>query len=649
MSAPTYQDLLSFITASWHSLEAQASRNMRACLQNWIDFHGVGWEAEIGQELGMDFNAQLERFSKYLNDKFRPTTTESKKSLLRKVRVQYREFLNSQGLPPVFRDALKHLMARKGINTFELTKQTDLQPQKVYNWVNGTSVPNKQSLPSIRKIEQYFELPKGVLTHWIVDNRLERIKKKRRNVTGFGKRNSILTNSRYRYSELPQHIDSEWQRFVKYKTSAYNQSGLKRKTAWRDKQGKGSPSVYREMLRSFFGYLVLAPSDDILLSGKGISEDNLSFSMLTDSELLLDYIEFRKIRSGNKYTNETLNFLNFCKSCMQKGWGYFWQQQECGINLISLHPKRYCSLIISKAKEYALKMDNLEKIENDETVNERDYTNSFSFEYIWKYWCEYNKEVILSVANELEYNNHIQQGRVVTEPIADILALQHPMQALVEMAATMERELPHPSRKIKYAVAFRNLLLVKMLTSNPLRRSHFCIMTWNIHNTGNLYQTSMGEWRLRFSASDFKNERGAANKDYDVPMREKLWPYIEEYLFKCRENLLGHDKCEYVFRPFPTSKSLEREALSMKSATLTELMRTQITLAFSPGNFGFGFHSFRHIVATEYLRNNPNGFQVVADILHNKLATVMKNYAHLEVADGMKFFYAYLEKEFPGA
>lgn len=648
MKAVTYQGLVEFIAASWNSSGPQVSRNMRACLQNWIDFHRLDWTAEIGSEFSAEFDLQFSKFTDYLVETVKSTTVGSKKSLIRKARVQYRELLNTLGLPPGFQDALNFLISRDGITTYELIKRTGLPRQKVYNWVNGISVPNRQSIPAIRKVEQCFELPEGTLSRAFIEHRKERAKHKAKHPTTYGKKQAALVRKQYRYTQLPAHIHQEWKSFVEYKTSPYNKSGLERKTHWRDKGEKGSPSVYYEMLRSFFGYLVLPSTSDPQISGKSIPEGNLSYAMLTDADLILDYIEFRRLRSGG-YTSETLNFLNFCKSCLQKRWGYFWQQPELGIELILRDDDRYFQSVLAKVRKFVCKNERMNDQQKEMLIDGTDYTKTTRFEFIWKCWCDRSKEINRNVANELECNNYIQQVRKVTGPIADILALSHPIEALLEMAANMERELPPPGNPVKRAIGFRNLLLVKLLISNPLRRSHFSIMTWNALNTGNLYQNARGEWRMRFAASDFKNERGAANKDYDVPIRAKFWPYIEEYIFNCRKYLLGHDKCDYVFRPRACVTNFIREQDPMETNTLTEMMRKQITWNYAPSNCGFGMHSFRHIIATDYLRHNPNGFQVVADILHDKLATVLKVYAHLDVADGMNVFYSYLEKEFPGA
>ena len=54
---------------------------------------------------------------------------------------------------------------------------------------------------------------------------------------------------------------------------------------------------------------------------------------------------------------------------------------------------------------------------------------------------------------------------------------------------------------------------------------------------------------------------------------------------------------------------------------------TQRFIAASPG---FGAHAFRHLVATYWLEQNPNDFLTVAELLNDKLETVLANYAHLK-------------------
>ncbi|MNY61287.1 hypothetical protein D3C86_1979510 [compost metagenome] len=39
-------------------------------------------------------------------------------------------------------------------------------------------------------------------------------------------------------------------------------------------------------------------------------------------------------------------------------------------------------------------------------------------------------------------------------------------------------------------------------------------------------------------------------------------------------------------------------------------------------------HALRHIVATDFLRRNPGKYTLLAGLLHDTLATVLKTYAH---------------------
>ena len=65
-----------------------------------------------------------------------------------------------------------------------------------------------------------------------------------------------------------------------------------------------------------------------------------------------------------------------------------------------------------------------------------------------------------------------------------------------------------------------------------------------------------------------------------------------------------------------------------------------VTARYAPDTDGFGPHAFRHIVATDHLKRHPQDYMTVAQLLHDKLATVMKAYAHLKVDDGLRTLHA---------
>ena len=63
----------------------------------------------------------------------------------------------------------------------------------------------------------------------------------------------------------------------------------------------------------------------------------------------------------------------------------------------------------------------------------------------------------------------------------------------------------------------------------------------------------------------------------------------------------------------------------------------------APG--GFGPHAFRHIVAHSYLKSNPKAYAVVADILNDRLETVIQEYGHVETADNFRHWLTFYEEE----
>jgi hypothetical protein len=58
---------------------------------------------------------------------------------------------------------------------------------------------------------------------------------------------------------------------------------------------------------------------------------------------------------------------------------------------------------------------------------------------------------------------------------------------------------------------------------------------------------------MRFPSAEFKNDRGAAQEDYDVVLAESLTPYLDRYIRKARPLLAGGEPghCPYFFRPSP--------------------------------------------------------------------------------------------------
>jgi len=261
----------------------------------------------------------------------------------------------------------------------------------------------------------------------------------------------------------------------------------------------------------------------------------------------------------------------------------------------------------------------------------------------WHGWCERHRVVLTTIIKDLIRGGEIRKTRDPFEPIRSIIVNnQHPMDVLFRLADDYEAERPSAgSLAATRALHYQYLLLIKFATLIPLRGHNFATMTYKADNTGNLYQKPDGSWWLRFEARDFKNYAGAARDDnFDVPIHEMLWPYIEEFLSVHRRHLRGAAECDYLLRP---GRGHNRKDLKEPiSVGLLSKNMLRITRQYIQNCPGFSMHAFRHLAATEYIKNNPAGFAVAAAVLHEKEETVRINYAWVVPADKFVFWNRYV-------
>lgn len=516
-----------------------------------------------------------------------------------------------------FCSALKAFIMQKEVTPLILSKYTGVSIKKIRGWMNGI-LPTMKSIDDIGRIEKYFCIKDGTLK-----NKLRAVhavlKDGEEEHPVIRWRNSHLMMDTYCYTVASPKITQEWRELVKMYTAPYLLGGFQRNTTWRTKpdtnilrkrtwagEAQNGYCVTAEMrwrhYSSFFGYFLR----DITLGGRGFKEEDLSLALATDVNNVAGYIEFRFGRSG-VYTQETEQCLAFFMSLIRKQTGYLWQKPQFGQSL---------STPIAKED--------------------------------WHEWCETNHQAMKDMLRGLRSGGHIKKGRDPSLPIQQILASGNPIHIILKMIDRMESQLVLDYSNHYVALRHRNILLIKMMLSNPLRVYNYSLMSYRKDNTGNLYQGDNNEWRLRFSPEDFKNQRGAAKKGYDVLLSEWLYDDIEEYIDTYRPYLCSAECSDHLFLP---GRVGGRGKISRPYWEPSKISNTivHLTRRFIPNCPGFGAHAFRHIVATDFIKNNPNGFQVAASILHDKLETVMKEYAHIKVADGFSHWTNYFEAQVKGA
>ena len=591
----------------------QQIRNHTSALQLFMRFLGRGDVDCFSMDFSKDFKTNLAGFYNWSKEQgISIATIANRISCIRQIRKT--SIIFSYGTKESFCGLLRTSMEIKGFSCLGLAKQTGMTRSTISAWLNGV-VPMRKSAGHIIRIEKALGLEKSLLLSkaekfW---NRLEynntfpeiesRI------------RGSQLQQDKYYYKGENDRIRSEWRELVKFYTSPYLVDSLERNSTWRVKEysrivhpthwsgeapnGYCSTASFRwGTFSSFFGFLVR----DTDKGGKGMDESSLTIALVSRTDLVVDFIEFRRKRTG-VYTQETRGCLTFFMTLLRKKTGFLWQQPTFGRFL----PE---PILLSQ----------------------------------WHDWCEKSHATLRKIKENLKSGGHIKKGRNPQEPIQLIIATQRPIQIILNMISKMESEPVFDSSLVTSAIHYRDILLIKMMLSNPLRVNHFSIMTHANDNTGNLYKNENGQWRLRFLPDDFKNQKGAACGPYDVALSPWLYHDIERYFERYRSHLYGADTSNCVFLPGKRPGTKRISCINLTPMVISQRV-FDITKRYIPGCPGFGAHAFRHIVATDYIKNNPNGFQVAASILHDRLETVMKEYAHIKVADGFSHWTNYFDAQ----
>lgn len=183
-----------------------------------------------------------------------------------------------------------------------------------------------------------------------------------------------------------------------------------------------------------------------------------------------------------------------------------------------------------------------------------------------------------------------------------------------------------PTDDLMEAIWARDTLLLAILMSNPLRAKNLKRLTYLPDNSGQLYRSTAGAWKIRLAGFHFKNFKGAArHKDYDQEVNPAFWPIIDRYLRSYRKTL-GDVRPELVFVGSNNSPKVW-DGLGQRVAYLTE--------RYVPGCEGGGVrpHAFRHIVCSSLVIKTQN-FILAADTLHDLPQTVATHYSHLLASQG---------------
>lgn len=592
--------------------------NFRTARNGWMKEFGFSESSPVGVEFGSDFTACVERYSDILGAEGKSSQTiADRRSILGVYREAWVEMLqeNATGdLEGDFAEVLSGLVEKSGIPVWQLLRDSGVKPGLFAHWRRGEIIPSTRYLPAVHKLETLFGLPCGALAAKLPHVMFGELGRMKTGLTPYRKHLCGINSQQYLLKEFPPSLQAEWNDLYLFYTDAawLRTRGLQRNSKWRVREHDNqSPTaeIARRRVLEVFGYLTLPPNEENpRLGGKGFEPAALTLALFSDSEVIYGYLQFKKERTYLKsYNAATHHLLILCLALLRPQTGFLWQSPEYGAKLPRPVP----------ASE-------------------------------WHDWCKRHRSVLKSTLDDLVKEDEIKKTRDPFEPIrAIIVNNQHPLDSLFELADAYEADAPpRNASPQKKAIHYQCLFLIKFATLIPLRAFNFTVMTWRQDGTGNLYQKPDGSWWVRFGPSYLKNHKGAAkNSPFDVPLHESLYSCVEKYLFVHRPHLLGAGECDYVFRPGRPQEvtKTNRAGQTVERSFLSAQVRL-ITQRYVPNCPGFGLHAFRHLAATEYVKNNPAGYAVAAAVLHDREETIKRNYAWVLPADKFGFWNEYVSR-----
>lgn len=245
----------------------------------------------------------------------------------------------------------------------------------------------------------------------------------------------------------------------------------------------------------------------------------------------------------------------------------------------------------------------------------------------WQKLCDRQFRVTRKLVSA--FQGEIEVSRDSFAPIREIIQLAQPMDAVVDMIRRMRADRPVTAAPSIQAIWARDLALIKLLVSNPLRGRNLSHLTWRPDNTGDLYQRPDKSWWIRVSKRKFKNRKGAAGDSvYDCEVQESAWKDVERYIFTYRPILMK----------FPTDlvflTRLEKGSDGHRPWTGLSPRVYDLSTKYVPRCGGFRAHAVRHIVATSILKAPGGTHKVAARVLNDRVATVERHYDGLTSNDG---------------
>ena len=574
----TYKTFLKKYVDFLEKNNSSSIKNFRSVLKSFVKMTpSINDKSIIGIEFNEHFEISLVAFLKnYPN--LKSTSINSKASILRKINSYYLDKYRPKNDLKLkqFNVVLNKYIEDSGKLISEIAREAKMvrpsgKPNEaIYGWISG------KHFPLINKTNtKYIKNLEKVLG--IKNNELLSSVTNQKADRHFKDRKRSISRKAIfkilKYKDWPNEIQTEYKKYFKYKTMSILPSGVTRRNKAKWKAGE---ECYINA-----GYLFNSPSCCHTAQNfgryfhflKSIKKINISFSDLFNTSFIREFLAYIEESRGS-FTKSDVAFLASIVALID---GY------CP------HAKVFDSKIIlsdSKLKEVS--------------------------------------EDISSIRTQIDEPKLIKSIDV-KEPISLILKMKRPKLFLLKMnenAMMAYQSLIDNTTKLRLK---RDLIASRILTEKPVRQNNIRLLKINSDDFNSInFDKNTQRWVLNLP--DYVVKNGA---NINFTLSKELSLFITSYV-KDRKAVVNNEQCPYLIS---TLRKDQKNNPLIRSNFVS--MFQKFTYQFGE-NFleqGFSTHSYRHILATDYLKIFPSAYNDVAILLNDKIETVIKNYAHVSDND----------------
>ena len=638
----TYFDLIDYHAKSnVQALSQEHLINSKASLNGFLKSCGVMPHAAIGAEFGEGFNVCLDKFlaERAVNS---AASNPNVKSQVRAYKRDWDALCKTLGeIPPTFtslHEAVDFYVRQT------LTKEPDLSANKLAKEVGLNSsglhtlrtvatyaLHNKKA--DYEALERCLGAPPGTLTHFVAlasDSGL-------RPHSAFGERVAkLMGRDDYEYYFRPAEVrspllHSELIDFCAFKlptdtTTMFSERKLKRRGIWRLRPiADYQVDEWKLPYTTASGGTMVAPTGAVMMN---------NIAAYFGALYSLDPV---------KYAPAKYSLAWMCDSSLM----------QIVVNFLTkrLSYNTFVEMVVKCGKTFAGAEHGF--VAQQPAVFENRLFAPLPPGQGWSEWIASQHDRLLSGLHVVAEGGKAKfSTRNAKEPIQRYLDWEAPTLVFDMLINKMNEELSNPQlRRMGRLALRRDITLVRMLSEQPLRAFIYGNLTGGLvtdekgnvtsenSNHGQLYRKYQPDgsylWAIRLTADDFKNWRTAQKKKYDVCFSRETTEEIDIYLREVRVHFPFNAGRVFTSWSCIKRKNVEPENQVEEKYARTKYLEAKISeRTLLLGGPAFGMHAWRHLIATEIIRNVEGGYQKAAEVLHDEPKTVMDAYSDVQAKHG---------------